>query len=248
MTRTRQLTTLILIAAALLLVAGTALAKQTPEQKCQKGRYDAAAKYAACQQKVVGKWFGGSDFDHAAALSKCRVTYTATWAKLQKKASGTGATCDNPRFADNWDGTVTDRLTGLQWEKKTEDGTEHDKDNLYSWSAAGTGRGNGTAFANFLSALNGGGCFATGCFAGQCDWRLPTISELQTILLGPYPCTTSPCIDQAVFGPTSTSFYWSATPVATVPDYAWLASFFSGLVSGYAKGNSINVRAVRAGL
>ena len=45
MTRTRQLTTLILIAGALLLAAaGTAHAKQTPEQKCQKGRYDAAAK------------------------------------------------------------------------------------------------------------------------------------------------------------------------------------------------------------
>ncbi len=91
MTRTRQLTTLILIAGALLLlVAGTAHAKQTPEQKCQKGRYDAAAKYASCQQKVVGKWFGGSDFDHDAALSKCRVTYTATWAKLQKKARARG--------------------------------------------------------------------------------------------------------------------------------------------------------------
>jgi hypothetical protein len=49
-----------------------------------------------------------------AALSKCRVNYTSTWATLEKKAAGTGATCDSARFVDNGNGTVTDELTDLQ--------------------------------------------------------------------------------------------------------------------------------------
>ena len=226
MTRTRQLTTLILIAGALLLVAaGTAHAKPTAEQKCQKGRYDAAAKYSACQQKAMAKLFGADDFTKfQAAAGKCHVKYTDTWAKLQAKASGTGVLCDNDRYDDTGDGTVTDRLTGLQWEQKTEDASVHDKDNSYSWSATPPyTAADGTAFTSFLTTLNSGGCFA-----GQCDWRLPTVYELQTILLGAYPCATSPCIDDTAFGPTAANPYWSATTLASNPDHAWYVYFGNG--------------------
>jgi hypothetical protein len=36
------------------------------------------------------------------------------------------------RYQDNGDGTVTDKNTGLVWEKKSDDGGIHDMDNLYS--------------------------------------------------------------------------------------------------------------------
>lgn len=230
------------------MTAPLARATSTPEQRCRKGRYDAAAKYQACQQRTFAKPFGGAPVasKFAAALSKCRVKYIALWSKLQAKASATGATCDAARFQENADGTVTDRLTGLQWERKTDDGGIHDKDDVYSWSTSDDGDitdADGTAFTTFLATLNGGGCFA-----GQCDWRLPTVCELQTILLEPYLCTTSPCIDQRIFGPMIASHCWLATADAVRPDHAWVVCFSGGSVLTLPKSNPTRVRAVRAGL
>ena len=240
MIRTTQ--TSIVVIGALLLTASAIHAAPNPVEACQNGRYAAAAKYNACAQKATGKLLGGGDFDKfQATASKCRAKYAGTWAKLAAKAAGTGSACDTTRFTDNGT-TVTDNLTGLQWEKKTDDATIHDKDNRYSWSAGFTTPADGTAFTTFLPALN-----SAGCFAGQCDWRLPTIYELQTILSEAYPCTTSPCIDP-VFGPTVADYYWSATTGATSPFSAWSVFFIDGLVVNYFKDDGYYVRAVRAGL
>jgi len=234
------------VPAALLVGVGTAHAKQTPEQKCQKARYEAAAKYAACQQEAMGALYGGGKYaKFAEAVKKCTVKYAGTWPKLQKKATGTMAICDAARFVDNEDGTVTDNLTGLQWEQKTDDATVHDKDNFYAWSAGGGGftAADGAAFTGLLAALNNGGCFA-----GQCDWRLPTFAELQSILLEAYPCVTHPCIDQDVFGPTTAGVYWSDTSSTGNLDSAWRVNFYDGNVSNAFKGfDFYYVRAVRGG-
>src|SRR5438132_10452753 len=70
-------------------------------------------------------------------------------------------------YVDNGNGTVTDLNTGLVWEKLSDDGTVHDKDNLYTWA---------NAFTAHVAALNGTG------FAGHTDWRLPNVRELQSIV------------------------------------------------------------------
>ena len=233
-------------AAAALLFASvsTAPAAGTPEEACQRGRYAAAAKYDACMKREMSVFMGGSSGTFETGLSRCRVKYAAAWAKLRAKASGSGSTCDNPRYEDDGDGTVTDRLTGLQWEQKTADATVHDKDNGYAWSAGGGGSADGSAYTGFLATLNGGGCFA-----GECDWRLPTLYELETIVLEPYPCATSPCIDESTFGPTATGFHWSATSYAAEPANAWIVEFGAGVVfNGDKAANTFPVRAVRAGL
>lgn len=235
----------IVVGGVLLIGARVADAAGTPEEQCQQGRYAAAAKYAACEQKVMAIAHGGAPYDDkfGAMLSRCRVKYAATWTKLQAKASGTMTACDHGRYDDHGDGTVTDRLTGLQWEQKTADATIHDKDSLYSRSATLPFTiANGTAFTSFLATLNGT------CFAGQCDWRLPTIAELQTIALEPYPCTTHPCIDESVFGPSTSYFYWAATTHVSDPAYAWVMHFFVGVVYFEETSSAFHVRAVRGGL
>lgn len=215
-----------------------------PEESCQKGRYAAAAKYSACEQQATSALVAAGDWGaYFTATSKCHVKYAHRWAKIQAKAAGEGTICDNPRFGVNGDGTVLDRLTGLQWEIKTDDGGIHDKDDLHTWSAAGSAA-DGTAYATFLATLNGGTCFA-----GQCDWRLPTRAELLTILAEGYYCSANPCIDPS-FGPTIGAGYWTSTTSASFPPFAWVVDFVSGAVdyNGGVKTLGFFVRAVRGGL
>ena len=165
-----------------------------------------------------------------------------------------------PRFEDCGDGTVADHQTGLLWEKKT--GTlgssvlcdsvpcpdPHIINNLYKWSGSGTAP-DGGAFTDFLAKLNdpvyGAATTSsdvTGCFAGYCDWRLPIIVELQTIL----DCSNTPCIDP-LFGPAPTQSYLSASQRTGFPDHAWIVSFQGGFVAFGFKTGSSAVRAVRVG-
>jgi hypothetical protein len=160
------------------------------------------------------------------------------------------------RFVDNGDGTITDSQTGLMWEKKDDSGGVHDKDNLYTWSATFSDP-DGTAFVDFLGDLNN--CVddgnwppagVTGGFAGHCDWRLPTIMELQSIVdlsaPGCGPPTYDPCIDP-IFGPTASFYYWSSTADALNPYNAWDVNFTNGNVFYGGKDLDFYVRAVRGG-
>jgi len=171
---------------------------------------------------------------------------------------------------DNGDGTVTDNETGLQWEKKT--GTvgtavncdtttcsdPHDVNNTYLWSSSGTAP-DGGAFTKFLNALNGGatgvgncvsrfGTSQSGGFVNHCDWRLPTIEELQTIVdESASGCGTGrTCID-ATFGPTAASNYWSSITLAVTPQFAWGVNFSDGTLAVPNKIINGSVRAVRGG-
>ena len=167
---------------------------------------------------------------------------------------------------DNGDGTVTDNQTGLMWEKKTGFvGTlnladAHDVNNGYTWSASGTSP-DGTLYTEFLATLNlnSVGNYPNGapyfCFVNHCDWRIPTVTELQSIIkTSAAGCGSgSPCIDVA-FGPTQilgTNAYWSSTSLGAIPGDAMFVAFsqqsFSQNTFYLGKGLSTQVRAVRGG-
>jgi hypothetical protein len=89
-------------------------------------------------------------------------------------------------------------------------------------------------------------------FAGHTDWRLPREAgisptgdrELESILLMPSPCATSPCIDP-IFGPTAPDLYWSATTTPANADDTWFVNFADGGWGNDGKRNANRVRAVR---
>ena len=184
---------------------------------------------------------------------------TSTTAPTTTTTTTSTTTTTTPRFVDNGDGTVTDNQTGLQWEQKvTGSSCLHCVNDTYSWTGTGTAP-DGTAFTSFLNTLNGGatgvgdctsgnGSTQTGGFDNHCDWRLPTIAELRTIVdTSASGCGSgSPCIDP-IFGPTAASTYWSSTTFAGLPGIAWGVGFAFGDVDVDGKTFNTSVRAVRGG-
>jgi hypothetical protein len=161
--------------------------------------------------------------------------------------------CAEARYVDNGDGTVTDNVAGLQWEQKTDDGGIHDKDNTYTWSASDSAP-DGQAFVDFIGALNNcveAGGFPpselSGGFANHCDWRLPSVVEIQTIVdTGVANCGAGDACIDPIFGPTINYNYWTATSFAENPAFAWFADFDVGQVEESAKSAAWYVRAVRS--
>jgi hypothetical protein len=234
-----------------LLVGASAAQAAFTTPTCLAKKLTEWGKLRKCQAIENAKALQGKPADPA----KCTIKFDKKLAKFSDKASDKGIAC---RYTDNGDGTVWDYDTGLQWELKDGAGgganlaNPHDVDNTYTWNTTvGGTTPNGTAFTDFLDKINN--CTApdantvTGGLAGHCDWRLPTITELQTILIAPYPCGTSPCID-GIFGPTAATYYWSSTTTEGVAAYGWIVSFNDGAPGFDNKSFSYPVRAVRRAL
>ncbi len=165
--------------------------------------------------------------------------------------------CYAQRFVDNGDGTISDLQTNLTWEKKSDDGGIHDKDDTsYTWGVpSGQTPPDGTAFTVFLAALNGADDGV--CLAGHCDWRLPKVDELQTILQ--VPCTSNPCVlspfhtgcaascDTASCSCTRSGYDATATTDAADPARAVAVHFANGLAVSWFKDLTVAVRAERSG-
>ena len=156
------------------------------------------------------------------------------------------------RFVDNGDGTVTDNWTGLMWEKKSDDNSIHDQDNVYTWTDDADGddmNPDGTAFTEFLATLN------TEQFAGHADWRMPSRPELESILdLERSAPTTDTafdldCLPGCSVTTCSCSYFldlvWSFTTYYDTPVCAWTVSFDDGAVDPDYKNTPYPVRAVR---
>jgi len=153
-------------------------------------------------------------------------------------------------YTDNGDGTVTDNETGLTWEKKSDDGSIHDKDDLYIWT---------DAFGVFIAALN------TASFAGHNDWRVPNQIELQSLIdlseqdpavgsafnnnCGANSSGNPGCLVANCSCVGALAGYWSSTFARPNPLYAWSVFFNFGFVGNSHKTvETLHVRAVRGGL
>jgi len=122
------------------------------------------------------------------------------------------------RFVDNGDGTVTDRSTGLTWQRVSLDG--------YTLEEA----------IHYCEDISLG---------GYDDWRLPNIRELQSLV--DYE-KINPSIDTSYFPDTRSSGYWSSTFHALHNSYGWYVDFSSGYTGSADLNNGFSIRCVRGGL
>jgi hypothetical protein len=122
----------------------------------------------------------------------CEAAVPVVWAEWPMPNSPIDVEAGAPNvqsYMDNGDGTVTDRVTGLMWEKG---GT---KDLI--WDCAGK-QGSAQAYCSSLA------------LAGHDDWRLPTTIELLSLLDFSSPdVLDGPGIDTRYFEPLS-GLFWSS--------------------------------------
>ncbi len=117
---------------------------------------------------------------------------------------------------DNGDHTVTDMDTGHTWQQV-------DDDIKRDWKSA-------QRYCHDQS------------LGGETDWRLPTPTELASIVV--YR-STNPTIDETLFPSTDPSGYWSAISMAGNSWQAWIVDFQFGSVDFSRKKESHYVRCIR---
>lgn len=128
------------------------------------------------------------------------------------------------------DQVATDTQTGLVWKRCSEG---------LSSAACGTGTLSGMTWANALAAANGA------AHAGFSDWRLPNITELQSLV---ETSCYNVAINTTVFPATGTDRYWSSSTYAFSPGATWVVNFYYGNLSYAATtDSSVQVRLVRGG-
>ena len=108
---------------------------------------------------------------------------------------------DVQSFNDNSDGTITDNVTGVMWQKQDDAITRN-------WGSA----------VSYCSSL---------ALANHRDWRLPTIKELNSISDF---TTSNPAINTTYFPATAPVFYWSSTSYAYATTSGWGVAAYDGSV------------------
>lgn len=154
-----------------------------------------------------------------AALAEAAQTCHSYWPKPSTPIN---------RFIENGDGTVTDTVTKLTWKRCSEglsgELCEKGEPLVYTWQEA-------------IKVA------AESRFNGKNDWRLPDIKELNSII--ERQCTM-PAINEIVFPATPTMSFWSSTPYAGNPAFAWNVYFPYGISDGNSKSYRFFVRLVRS--
>ncbi|MBK6999730.1 MAG: DUF1566 domain-containing protein [Rhodoferax sp.] len=185
-------------------------------------------------------WTGGGCAGTTGATCSVAPTATTSYTVVGANTGGTGApasatvtvtTPSTSTLQPNADGTVTDPKTGLVWMRCSMGQT---------WTGSTCSGSVSTYTFDQANALT-----STVTFAGQSDWRMPNIRELQTIV---DRSVFSPAIDSNAFPNTPNSNFWPGSPYAEGGDGAWNIDFNDGSALYISSRNAnLAVRLVRGG-
>jgi len=150
-----------------------------------------------------------------------------------------GLTWPNPRFTDNQNGTITDNLTHLIWDK------EANRFGPKTWSEAVTAC-NQLADGSPGAGLPG---LPDGSVAG--DWRLANIKELMSLIHYGFGVPDTSGTGQGSqgdpFNNMRLTHYWTSTTNAGQSHVAWVVALGNGVNNFLPKDNTNHVWCVRGG-
>ena len=134
-------------------------------------------------------------------------------------------------------------MTELVWAAKLNEDGLHDKQSRYTFGAGNEGtlcsfyKADKTFCNtdNYIARVNQEG------LCGSKDWRLPTVTELDSIVnFGSKPVY----IDTEYFPYTVASNYWTSTVLAGNQEFSWRIDFASGETYWQRQNNALYVRLV----
>ncbi|CAK9254274.1 unnamed protein product [Sphagnum jensenii] len=120
-------------------------------------------------------------------------------------------------FVDNGDGTITDSLTDLIWQKAPSSDT-------LTWE-------NALTYSDTLT------------LSSDTDWRLPNIKELQSIS---DETLTAPSLNSIFQATNPMAQYWASTSLPNFPTKAWYLDTHFGITTYGEKTVRLSVRCVRS--
>lgn len=141
-------------------------------------------------------------------LARC---WDATGAEITCSGSGqdgevrAGVSWPSPRFVDNRDGSVTDRVTELTWLR------DADRFGEVPWTRA---------LEHARNLESGSGGLEDGSRRG--DWRLPNIKELLSLI--DYSAAAPALPRDHPFQRVRNAIYWTSTTLASAPALAWMVT------------------------
>jgi len=160
----------------------------------------------------AGTWGGGVFSYTFSAIQLPRTGQTTSYAAGDDGAIKAGVAWPSPRFVDNGDETVTDKLTGLIWTKDA--GTP-----MFGSCTGGT--------MNWQAALDYVACLNSNNYLGHNDWRLPNINELES-LVNEGQSNPAIWLNSQGFTNVQSIYYWSSTTKAFSTDLVWFVCMWNG--------------------
>lgn len=175
-----------------------------------------------------------------AAANAWSVGFSTGSSGLTAKTTGTNVvrcvstgTVTSASYTDNGDGTVSDNVANLRWQKCSRGQTQ---DAACSAPAATT--------TNWSGALQYCDTLTLGAFANASNWRLPNGNELRSLM---DDSVTAPAMNTTLFPNSNNSWYWTSSTSMLGGTNAQQIHSGNGTWSSPSKSGAVSVRCVATG-